>query len=90
MSDSKTYNGVTPAIFTCLKAKSKQEHGTIYDPADGNSGTAATSGFGWSVKLQFNFNPDSSQLQYTVLEKSWIVPVNEIWNGISDTINSCR
>ncbi|RAR57633.1 hypothetical protein C7401_115191 [Paraburkholderia unamae] len=90
MSDSKTYNGVTPEIFSCLKTKSKRDHGTIYDPAEGNTGTASTSGVGWAVKLQFNFNPEGGQLQYTVLEKSWIVPVGEIWSGISDTINSCR
>lgn len=90
MSDMKAFNGVTPAIFSCLKATSGQQHGTKYAPPDGNQGTATTETSMYSVVLGFNFDPSSGVLTYTLIKKSWIVPINEVWNGIADTINSCR
>jgi len=90
MSDSKTYHGVTQAIFDCVKETSTAKHGTVYDPADGNKGTSSTSGTGWSVDMTFDFNPTTGDLSYTITHKTWIVPVNQVWSGIADTINECR
>lgn len=90
MSDSKTFHGVTQGIFNCLRTKSEQQHGTVYDPPDANSGKTTTKGTGWTVVLKFNFNPGNGDLFYEVEQKSWIVPISAVWSGISDTINSCR
>jgi hypothetical protein len=90
MSDMKVFNGVTPAIFACLKTTSGEQHGTKYAPPDGNQGTATTETSMYSVVLGFNFDPSASTLTYTLIKKSWIVPIGEVWNGITDTINSCR
>ncbi|MDD5266972.1 MAG: hypothetical protein PHO08_07570 [Methylococcales bacterium] len=90
MSDSKTFHGVTQAIFDCVKTTSAQQHGTVYNPANGNSGTSKTTGTGWEVDMTFNFDPSSGDLAYTITYKTWIVPVSSVWDGISDTINLCR
>ncbi|HJV70261.1 hypothetical protein [Ideonella sp.] len=90
MSDSKTFSGVTPAIFSCVKTTSAEQHGTTYDPPNANQGISTTKGTGWIVKLKFEFDPADGDLKYTVVEKSWIVPISAVWNGIGDTINGCR
>jgi hypothetical protein len=90
MSDMKVFHGVTPAIFACLKTTSEQQHGTKYVPPDGNKGTATTSTSMYKVELGFDFSPDSGDLTYTLIYKSWIVPIAEVWKGIGDTIDSCR
>ena len=44
----------------------------------------------YEVELGFEFNPGSGDLTYTLIHKSWIVPISEVWKGIGDTIDSCR
>lgn len=90
MSDMTVFHGVTPAIFECMKATSEKQHETKYVPRDGNKGTATTSTSMYKVELGFEFNPSSGDLTYTLIDKSWIVPISEVWKGIGDTINSCR
>ena len=89
MSSSKVFYGVTPSVFACVKTTSQQQHGTVYDPPDGNQGTAITQTSTWTVKLAFNFDPGSDQITYTILYKTWIITDSEIWSGIGDTINGC-
>lgn len=90
MSDMKVFHGVTPAIFDCVKATSAQQHGTKYIPPNGNQGTSNTTTATYFVNLGFNFDPNSGDLTYTLIDKSWIVPISAVWSGIGDTINSCR
>ena len=90
MSESKTVHGVTEQIFECVKTTSNEQHGTVYDPATGNSGTATTSTSTYTVKLNFTFDPGTGDLTYTIVHKTWIVPTSAIWTGIGDTINGCR
>ena len=90
MSSSKTWYGVTPEIFTCVKTTSEHDHGTKYDPPDANQGTATT----WvpaigSIVLGFNLD-SSGALTYTIEKKPWIVSESQIWNGINESINGCR
>ena len=89
--DCKSWNGVTQSIFDCVKASGQREHGTVYDPSTGNTGTATTdvSGIG-TVVLTFSFDPLASSLTYCVKSKPWIVPVSAIFSGIGDTIDACR
>ena len=88
MSDSKTYNGITQAIFDCVKQTSQAEHGTTY--TSGDKGTATTSTPVGSVVLSFNLDTSASTLSYTIDKKPFIVSASTIWDGISDTINKCR
>jgi hypothetical protein len=90
MTDIKIFHGVTPAVFACVKTTSEQQHGTKYVPADGNKGTATTSTSMYEVVLGFDYNPATGDLTYTLIKKSWIVPIDSVWSGIGDTINSCR
>ncbi len=90
MSDSKTFTGITQAIFECVKSKSHQAHGTNYVPPNANKGTATTKGEGWEVQLGFELDTSSGDLSYTLLHKTWIVPEKSVWSGISSTIDECR
>jgi hypothetical protein len=88
MSNTRSYDNVTEAIFGCIKATSKREHGTTYDPPNGDSGTATTDTFVGKVVLGFDLS--SGKLTYTIKEKPGIVTEDEIWNGTDDTVSGCR
>ena len=89
MSSSKTWNGVTEPIFACVKANSERDHGTKYDPVDGDRGTATTSTPVGDVVLSFDLQPNGA-LTYTIQKKPFLVSDARIWDGISEDINSCR
>ena len=90
MSDTKTYGNVTPGLFACVKAKSSKEHGTTYEPPDSNKGTSTTQSIVGKVVLDYELNPETSELTYTLVEKPVLAPEYAIWNGIEDAINGCR
>ncbi|GAB5498796.1 MAG: hypothetical protein PsegKO_11070 [Pseudohongiellaceae bacterium] len=86
--DSKTYHNITEQIFDCVKRESKKEHGTVYDPANGDSGTATTKvSFVGTIEMKFNLQ--NGDLTYTIVKKPGLVPESKIWDGICDTIKSC-
>ena len=89
MSDCKTFNSVTPAIFDCVKKASAVEHGTVYDPPSGNTGTATTNTTIGKVVLSFDLNPATGTITYCIVSKPWAVPASAVFNGISDSINAC-
>ncbi len=87
MPASKSWNGITEAIFSCVKTTSKKQHGTKYEPPDADSGTATTETPVGTVKLSFALVKET--LTYEILSKPILVPEAEIWNGIEDTIKAC-
>jgi hypothetical protein len=90
MSTNPTvYHGVNSAIFSCVKTMSEKAHGTIYSPADANTGTATTTEPG-TIVMTFAFDPVEMTLTYALTNKPWWVPEAAIWTGIADTINGCR
>jgi hypothetical protein len=91
MTDCRTFNGVTDSIFSCVKDKSFKEQGTVYDPKNGNQGKATTDvpAVG-KIVVSFDFDPSAEKITYCIVSKPWIVPVSSIFDGIGDTINSCR
>ncbi len=89
MAKSKTFNGVTPSIWECVKATSLKEHGTIYAPPGSNSGTAKTSTIVGEVVLNFTFYPSNNSVDYTIVKKPFLASENQIWDGIASTIKGC-
>lgn len=91
VADSKTFSGVTPAVFECVKATSKKEHDTDYISADGNKGEAVTKVFLiGTVTLDFDLDPAASTIKYTIKSKPGIVSAKKIWDGTRDTIGRCK
>ena len=88
MGDSKSWSTVTESIFDCVKATSQKAHGTVYDPADGDTGTATTvvTAVG---KIVLQFTLANGTLTYTILSKPWIVTEDEIWTGIDTSVTGC-
>jgi len=73
---SKSYNNVTAAIFSCVKATSEQEHGTIYNPPDAHQGTATTDTAVGKVVVSFDLNPAAEVLSYSITSKPFIAPAS--------------
>jgi hypothetical protein len=91
VADSKTFSGITPAVFECVKATSKKEHNTNYISADGNKGQAVTKVFLiGTVTLDFDLDPAASAIKYTIKSKPDIVRASKIWDGTQDTIDRCK
>lgn len=90
MTTHKTFNGVTPEIFECVKASSEKAHGTVYDPASGNKGTATTDTVVGKIVLGFDLDPSSSSITYTITSKPFLVSDSQIFDGISSSINDCH
>lgn len=91
MSDSKVFDGVTEKVFACVKTSSFKEHGTVYDPSTGNKGTATTKvPFIGTVVLDFDLDPSTAKITYTIRSKPGIVPASQIFDGIQSSINGCK
>jgi hypothetical protein len=90
MTSSKSWSGVTPQVFACVKDQSAREHGTKYQPADANTGTATThvTAVG-TIVLGFELNGNGG-LTYTIRDKPTLVPESTIWSGIDSTIKGCQ
>ena len=91
MAKTRSFGGVTQAIWECVKTTSYQQHGTKYVPPDGNQGTATTSipAIG-DLVLNFDYDPMKDTVTYTIVKKPFIVSENQIWSGTQDTIDGCQ
>lgn len=91
MSSSKIFNGVSQAIFTCVQKSSEADHGTKYafNP-DGHSGAATTDTVVGTIVVGFDFEAGASSITYTIQKKPFIVSDGQIFDGIGDSINTCK
>jgi hypothetical protein len=89
MSNSKTFGGVSPSTWECVKTTSLKEHGTIYAPAGADKGTATTSTIVGDVVVGFDYNAAKDTVIYTIVKKPFLAPKDSIWSGIQDTITAC-
>jgi hypothetical protein len=89
MATSKTFNGVTAAIWERVKSASEREHGTVY--TEGDSGTATTNTPVGKIILEFKLDTAAQSVTYTIVKKPpFVVSTEQIWNGIQEAIQSCR
>jgi len=87
----KTFENVSAEVFDRMKTKSAETRGTIYDPPDGNQGTATTKiSFIGTIGLGFEFDPEAETVTYRILEKPDLIPEPTIWSGIEEGIQACR
>lgn len=89
MASSKTFTGVTPTVWECVKTTSASEHGTVYAPPGADTGTATTDTIVGKVVLGYVFTPATATVVYTIQKKPALAPESSIWSGIQDTINGC-
>ncbi len=88
-ADTRTFHNVTRAIYECTKDIGEARHNTIYEPRDGDDGTATTSSFFWKLVVYYRFDPATGDLYHEIRERSWIIPVDRVWAGIGDQIAEC-
>jgi hypothetical protein len=88
-STSRTFDGVSSEIWNCLKDDSKRKHDTVYDPPDGDSGTATTSTIIGKLELIYSFDREQNKVTFTIESKPVLVPAGRIWDGIQEAIDKC-
>jgi hypothetical protein len=89
-ADSKRFSGVSKSIHDCVKRNGASEHGTVYDPKDGDKGIGETATMVGKVKVSFELNAADSSVVYVIISKPFIVSDTQIFDGIADAINACR
>lgn len=90
MAKTRSFGGVTQAVWECVKTTSYQQHGTNYVPPDGNQGAATTNTPIGDVVLNFDYAPTKDTITYTIVKKPFLVSDDQIWNGIQETIDGCQ
>jgi hypothetical protein len=95
MSGTKTFSGITPAIWNCIKSTGIKEYGTVFSPADAPAGTATTTvktlGISFIIILKFDYNAAKEQVTYTIKDRPlFVVSDNDVWNGLQNTIDGCK
>lgn len=86
---TKSFNNVTQDVWDCVKAASISQHSTVYDPPDGNQGTATTNTVVGTVVMEFVFDPTAETVTYTIKSKPMLVPESALWNGIESSVEAC-
>ncbi|MGB8509529.1 MAG: hypothetical protein WCD76_14175 [Pyrinomonadaceae bacterium] len=90
MAKTRSFGGITQAVWECVKTTSYNQHGTNYAPPDANQGTATTSTPIGDVVLTFDYDPTKETVTYTIVKKPFLVSDNQIWSGIQDTADGCQ
>jgi hypothetical protein len=88
-STSKTFDGITPEIWNCMKDDSKRKHDTVYDPPDADTGLATTVTIIGKLELAFSLDREQGTVTFTIEHKPILVPASQIWDGIQDAIDKC-
>ncbi|HEX4462038.1 MAG TPA: hypothetical protein VIA18_28870 [Polyangia bacterium] len=86
---SKSYDGVTQAVWECVKANSIAQNNAVYDPPDGDAGTVTIPTAVGTVVLDYALDPTASTVTYTIKSKPFLVPESAMWSGIGDSIDGC-
>jgi hypothetical protein len=92
--NTKTFGGVTSAIFSCIQGK-PDPYGakTNYEAHDGNQGTA-TSSLPWPLGnvavIDYYLDENNQQITYTIRELNPMASANQVWDGIQSKINDCQ
>jgi hypothetical protein len=89
MAKTKSFDGVTPAVWQCVKTTSLREHGTIYEPDGSPQGTATTRTPVGEVVLRYDYSEEDTTVTYTIEKKPFIVSDDTIWDGIKGTLKGC-
>jgi hypothetical protein len=89
-ADTRTFHNLSPETYACTKDIGEARHNTIYEPRDGNYGTATTSSFFWIIVIAYRYDPETGDLFHEILRRSWIIPVNAVWDGIREQIEECE
>jgi len=88
MPASRSFQGITPESWLRIKASSKKQHGTVY--ADDDSGTAVTTTPVGPIVIQYRYDLAQQRIDYTIVNKPFLIGEAMIWNGIEETIAGCR
>jgi hypothetical protein len=87
--DTRTFSGITEAMWERMKADARAHHGTEIDGGD-NSGRLTTRTPIGSVVLTYDYDPAQSEVTYGIVEKPFLVSAGQIWSGIDDAINGVK
>ena len=87
---TRTFSDVTPAILSCMRERSRKQHGTTFvrDPNNPNSGTSETHYYGLT-RLSYAFDPALAAVTYTILQKPGLASNGQVWDGVRAAIKAC-
>ncbi len=90
MSESRTFVGVTAAVFSRLKEVGRIDYGIVFDPPDALLGTASGRTPLGECLLVFMYNPTHALMVLRIVKKPSLLSTEVLWRGLTETIERCR
>lgn len=90
MAETRTFDGVTAEIWEKVKDVGRSRYGTVFDPPQGDCGTATTTTPVGIVVLRFDLDRQATRITYTIKNKPLLLPSGPLWSGLAQTIGQCR
>jgi len=89
MTHTRSFSGVDPELWECLKSTSRAVLGTQYEPEGAFQGVSTTPTPFGQVRLEFKYDRATKSLTFVIKEKPFLVFEELIWNNIQGTIQHC-
>lgn len=90
-ADTKTFSGISRAVWNQVREISSKDNGTRYEPAREDRGKAKTDVVILGrVELDFTYDETKQTITYVITKKPDLVSANMIWSGIQKTIDRAR
>ncbi|MFO1129598.1 MAG: hypothetical protein U1E66_14325 [Rhodospirillales bacterium] len=90
MAESKTFTGVDTATWERLQTLGREKHGTQFRPIDATSGEATTNTPFGRLVLNYEHDPASATITYTIVSKPLFVVSPLVWTGVESALAGCR
>jgi hypothetical protein len=87
MAASHTFCGVTAQIMERIRQLARSEHGIVFDPPDGDQGTATGRTPLGECVVHFKHDLAGAALVLTLLKKPTLLPAGLLWSSIKQEID---
>jgi hypothetical protein len=86
MSASRAFPGVRVEVVNRIKQIAHDEHGVVFDPQDGTTGTATAGTPMGECVVHFVHDSVQSVLVLTLVKKPMLLPAALLWSGLGDEV----
>ena len=90
MSVTGIFCSVSTEIAIRLKEVGRSRYGIVFDPLEGQSGTATGQTPLGECVIEFVHDSAREELTLTLVRKPWLLPESLLWMGFQRTLERCR
>jgi hypothetical protein len=90
MSTSHAFSGVTVKVVNRIRQIAHNEHGVVFDPSDGTTGTVTARTRMGECVVHLVHDSVQSVLVLTLVNKTMLLPTVLLWSGLSAEVERSR